>query len=608
MGNLLSLLRYAWPHWRPLAAAVVMMLLSILTVLVRPWPFKIMIDNVLGDQPLSPAADRFFRAVAGDYDRSDLLGWVCAAAVLVVVVGILVEMGKALANVTFGQRVTYDLGADLFLHVQRQSVLFHARRPVGDTTSRIVEDSYCVQQFVIKAVLPLVQAIVTVVATFFILWHVSPSLTLVSLGALPFLGLSLWLFSPPLKVRNRARRDLEGSMMTTVQETLSAIPAVQAFSREEREQAKFRRQADSTVTAYRRTTFAEMWFQLTVGLVLAIATAALMFVGGRLALDGTVTTGTIVLFLLYLAAFYAPLQTLSTTVSALQLAAAQADRITELFDALPDVRDEPGARSLRLQGPIRYEDVCFGYEPDVPVLHEISLEARPGDVVAIVGPTGAGKTTLVSLLMRFFDPWSGRVTVDGEDIRHLSLRSLRGQVATVLQDPFIFPVTISENIAYGLPDAAKEDIVAAAVAANADEFIRRLPDGYETVVGERGITLSGGEKQRLSIARAFLKDAPILILDEPTSALDAHTEARLLLALKRLMRQRTTFIIAHRLSTIRNADRILVVNQGEIVEQGRHAELVTANGLYASLYRQQMDFTRHESALSEDDTVAGATP
>jgi ATP-binding cassette subfamily B protein len=341
-----------------------------------------------------------------------------------------------------------------------------------------------------------------------------------------------------------------------------------------------------------------MLFKFLTGLTTAIGTAVVLYVGALYAIEGKLSTGTILVFISYLGSLYGPLNSITYTGETWQYAAAQADRVQELFAIEPDVEDGPDARDIAIRGHVRYEDVTFGYTDERPVLKDVSLEARPGEVIAIVGPTGAGKTTLVNLLVRFFDPWSGRVTIDGHDLRDIKLEALRSQLALVLQDPFIFPYSIAENIAYGRPDATREEIEAAARAANADAFIRRLPEGYDTVVGERGATLSGGEKQRLSIARAFLKDAPILVLDEPTSALDARTERMLLDALERLMEGRVTFIIAHRLSTIRHADQILVIQEGEIVESGSHAALMKVrDGVYAGLYRQQMEIADHDAPV-----------
>jgi ATP-binding cassette subfamily B protein/subfamily B ATP-binding cassette protein MsbA len=483
--------------------------------------------------------------------------------------------------------MVYDLGADLFLHVQRLSLIFHSRRPVGDTIARVTVDPYCVQMLVTGVLLPLVQSVVMLAAMFAIMWRLDVSLSLLALSVVPFLAAAIHVFSRPMRERMRERLDLEARMMSSVEQALVAIPAVQAFTREDVELARFRHQAGATVTAYERSTVADMWFKLVVGLVTAAGTATIMWLGGRHALDGHVTVGTVLVFIAYLAALYGPLNTMTYSASTLQHAAANADRVMDVLDTPPDVRERPDARAVRLRGHVRYEDVTFGYAPDHAVLTGASLEARPGETIAIVGASGAGKTTLVNLLVRFFDPWTGRITVDGMDLRDVRLRSLRQQVALVLQDAFIFPMTVAENIAYGRPDASREAIVAAARAANAHDFVTCLADGYDTVVGERGTTLSGGEKQRLSIARAFLKDAPILILDEPTSALDAHAESLLLDALQRLTRGRTTFIIAHRLSTIRDADRIVVVDGGRIVAQGRHAELLQQDGIYARLWRQQ---------------------
>jgi ATP-binding cassette subfamily B protein len=561
---------------------------------LRPWPTKLLVDQVLGHQPLPAFMQHLIRALPDSAGRKGLLLWVSISTVFIFLTSTLSSMVSNLASVSLGQRMTYDLGADLFLHLQRLSLLFHSRRQVGDIIARVIGDPYCVQVLIIGALLPLLQAAITLITMFTIMWDLSPSLTLLSLTVTPFIVFSIRVFGRPMKDRSRERRDLEGRMMSVVQQTLSAIPAVQAFTREEMEYTRFRRYADHTVAAYQRATLAQMWFKLFAGLATALGTAAMMYVGARFALEGKVTIGTILVFLSYLQSMYTPLNSISYTASTIQSAGANADRVLEVLDIPPDVQDAPDAKQVRLRGWVRYEHITVGYDAGRPILQDVSLEAKPGEMLAIVGPTGAGKTTLANLLVRFFDPWHGRVTIDGYDIRQLRVRSLREQVAIVLQEPFIFPISIAENIAYGRPGASFEEIKAAAIAANADEFIRDLPDGYDTIVGERGATLSGGEKQRLAIARAFLKGAPILILDEPTSALDARTEALLLDALERLMAGRTTFIIAHRLSTIHNADWIVVMDHGQIVESGRHQTLMACDGLYATLYRRQLEFVRHE--------------
>jgi ATP-binding cassette subfamily B protein/subfamily B ATP-binding cassette protein MsbA len=582
------LLRYLWPHWRALAVVIVTTGVAVGLEVLRPWPTKILVDQVLGQEPVPALLSRMLAWLPGPAGPRGLLLWVCAGTVAIFFAGTLMTMATMSASVRLGQRMVFDLGADLFAHLQRLSLLFHGRRPVGDTIARVTGDSYGLQALVNGALLPLFQSGITLIAMFLVMWHLEPTMALLAMGVVPFLGIAIQVFGRPMQARSRVRRDLEGQMMSLVQQTLSAMPVVQAFTREDIEQSRFRRYADDTVKAYRRAMAADMWFKLVVGMVTSIGAAVLMWLGATYALEGRMSVGTVLVFVSYLASLYGPINAITYTASTLRYTAANADRVLEILDTPPDLQDAPAARDARLQGHVRYEGVTFGYLPDRAVVEDVTLEARPGEVVAIVGPSGAGKTTLVNLLVRFFDPWRGRVLIDGHDLRTLRIRSLRQQVAVVLQEPFIFPLSVADNIAYGRPDATRAEIEAAAVAANADGFIGLLPQGYDTVVGERGATLSGGEKQRLSIARALLKDAPVLILDEPTSALDPDTEALVLDALNRLMKGRTTFVIAHRLSTIRSADRIVVLDRGVIVESGRHETLSALDGLYARFCRQQL--------------------
>jgi ATP-binding cassette subfamily B protein/subfamily B ATP-binding cassette protein MsbA len=588
----LRLLRYARPHWRGLAVLVATMLANIGLELLRPWPLKLVIDNVLGDERI-PGILRSLPGVDGPHG---LLLWVAIATVLIFLLGTATQMAYTYCSLLMGQRMTFSLATDLFAHLQRLSVLFHTRRQVGDLIARVTGDSWCVNTIVTDAIVPAVQALITLVAMFVVMWQLQPTLTLLALGVAPFFIIVIKVLGGPIKDRNREQRDLEGSMMSVVEQSLSSVPAIQAFTREEHEVRRFRGYADRTVLAYVRSTVAGLWFELFAGLVTTLGTAGVIYVGAELALRGELTPGTIIVFLSYLSSLYEPLNSITQTAPTIQAAAAEADRVSEILEIEPAITDRRGAKDARVTGAIRFASVTFGYEPGRPVLHDVSFEAQPGETIAIVGPTGAGKTTMMNLLVRFFDPWEGAITIDGTDLRDMRHVSLRRQIGMVLQDPFVFPVSVAENIAYGRPEASRAEIEAAAVAANAHAFVGRLPEGYETVVGERGATLSGGEKQRLSIARAFLKNAPVLILDEPTSALDARTEGALLEALERLMRDRISFVVAHRLSTIRAATRILVLDEGRIVESGSHEELLASHGLYSALYRRQMDLADHDVA------------
>ncbi|HWE13458.1 MAG TPA: ABC transporter transmembrane domain-containing protein, partial [Solirubrobacteraceae bacterium] len=601
----LSMLGYLRPHLRDVLIVAVSLGLGTALTLAQPWPIKLLVDNVLGHHHIPGLLRSAVKAVPGDPAHALLL-LIVAGSVAIFLLGTIVEMLSSVAVTRLGQRVTYGLAGDVFAHLQRLSIAFHARRPVGDTIARVGSDTFGVQGLLMGAVIPTIHSLATLGAMFLVMWQLSMRLTLLALLVIPLQLLAIVAFGRPMKRRSRERLDQEGRLVAVVEQTLTAIPVVQAFTRERIENDRFGRYADRTVRAYVRETVTGMWFKLFAGIATVTGTAGIMYLGADAAIAGHLTAGTIIVFLAYLAGLYGPLDQIAYTVSGFQAASAQLDRVLEVLDTPLDVHDAPRARNLEIsRGHVRIEHAVFGYDTNQPVLRDVSIEALPGQVVAIAGPTGAGKTTLVNLLIRFFDPQSGRVTIDGHDVRDYTLRSLRGQIAMVLQDPFILPLTVAENIAYGRPEATREEIEAAARAASAHDFIMHLPQGYDTVIGERGATLSGGEKQRLSIARAFLKDAPVLILDEPTSSLDARTEGALLEAMNRLAEGRTTFIIAHRLSTIRDADRIVVLDDGRVIEQGRHEELIVGDHLYRHLYDQQMNVARHDRILGGVDGVNG---
>jgi ATP-binding cassette subfamily B protein/subfamily B ATP-binding cassette protein MsbA len=381
-------------------------------------------------------------------------------------------------------------------------------------------------------------------------------------------------------------------MWSMTEQTLTALPAVQAFGREAHEKSRFSGVADRSQRAYLRSLGTQLQFKVGINASEGAGMGAVMLVGGVHVLEGSLSIGALIVFLSYVTALYAPLVTLAYLASTWASATAGARRVVEVLDTNEEVKDAPQAKTLRLagkhRGRVRMEGVEFGYFPGKPVLQGIELEARPGEMIALVGPTGAGKSSLVSLIPRLFDPWSGCISIDGQDVRSVTLASVREAVSVVLQEAFLLPVSIAQNIAYGRPGATYEQIEAAARAANAHEFIERLPNGYETITGERGVTLSGGERQRLAIARAVLKNAPILVMDEATSALDPLTEASVMEALARLTASRTAIVIAHRLSTIRRADRVVVLDGGQIAESGSHDELMAQSGLYRKLYLGQL--------------------
>jgi ATP-binding cassette subfamily B protein/subfamily B ATP-binding cassette protein MsbA len=516
------------------------------------------------------------------------LFWVAVAGLIIFVFNSALDIILTFSWIRVGQQMVYDLMRDIFAFVQRRSLIFHNRNSVGDLMSRITADSWCIHSITDTLLFAPGHALITTIAMVIVMSSINFELTLLSLAVAPLMtGISLF-FGKRIRAVSRQKRESESRIQSHVQQTLSGMIVVQAFAQEEREHYRFREFASAVIGAQKRSTLTGSVYNLMSGGISSLGTAAILYFGAYYVINGRLTVGSLLVFISYLGTLQGQLKAFTGIYSSLQSAGASVDRVMEVLDTEQEVESPPGAHPLAsVQGHIRFENVSFGYEINRLILHDVSFETLPGQTIAIVGPTGAGKSTLVSLIPRFFDPRQGRVTIDGKDVRQIELKSLRSQVGIVLQEPFLFPVSIAENIAYGRPNANREEIEAAALDANAHQFIERLPEGYDTIIGERGATLSGGERQRLSIARALLKDAPILILDEPTSALDAQTENLLLEALERLMKGRTTFIIAHRLSTIRKADRIIVLESGRIVETGNHKQLLANEGLYSSLHQIQ---------------------
>jgi ATP-binding cassette subfamily B protein len=585
-------LRYGLRRWGLLIALLSLMLVHVGLQVLRPWPVVFLVDHVLQAKAGPGWLQGWVAALPGTASAEGLIAWCVGATVLIFLFTWAVGLGSAYVNVSLGQHMTYDLAADLLARLQQLSLRFHAGSRVGDNIRRVTADSSCLSTILKDALLPVITAVISLVTMFGILWQINAPLTLLALAVVPFMALVFHRYAQPMLDKSYTQQEVDARIYAEVEQTLSAIPMVQAFGRESEQDGRFAQANQDSLAATLSLTHVQLKFKLWMGLATALGTAFILWQGTRQAVhgDASVGPGAIILFLSYLGSLYAPLEAIMYTSCIVQGAAGSARRVLEIFATKQEVTDKPGAAALRAErGRVQLEGVTFGYERDRPVLQNISLEVEPGQMVALVGPTGVGKSTLVSLVPRFYDPWSGRVLVDGQDVREVRLKSLRQHVALVLQEPFLFPMSIGANIGYGRSGANPAEVEAAARAARAHEFIARLPQGYNTVVGERGVTLSGGERQRVAVARALLKNAPILILDEPTSALDVETEQALMEALARLMQDRTTLLIAHRLSTVRRADRILMLEAGRLAESGTHDQLLALNGIYARWYRLQTE-------------------
>ena len=573
----LSFLR---PYRGRVVAVSLLAILEIGLAALAPWSLKAVVDNVLGGQPLPAPLASLVATLVGT-STIGLLLLVVGAGLAIQVAGELSVMLHTQLAVDAGQRIVYDLRARLLSHLQALSLRHHVTTKTADSVYRLDADAYCVNDLVINGFFPLAVAFLKLAVMFAILASLDLTMALLSLLVVPFLFASLRYYSARMIDRAERVKESESALVERLFEILSSIKVIKSFARERHELGRFVSAGSETMRARLRLTWQESLFSVVVTSITLVGTAVVVTVGSLHVLSGALTVGSLLVVIAYLAAVYNPLSSIAHTTGSLQQAIVSARRVRDILALTPEPLDVPGGiDAAAITGDVRFEHVSFAYDEERQILRDVSVAAKPGEMVAIVGLTGAGKTTLVSLIPRFFEPTDGQVFIDGVDVQRYALRSLRERIALVPQEPVLFAGTIADNIRYGKLDATDEEVIAAAKAAHVDTFVSRLPHGYDTPVAEAGATLSGGERQRLSIARALLKDARILILDEPTSSLDAISEESVFEALRALRAGRTTIVIAHRLSTIRDADRILVLHEGRVIAQGRHNELLETNDLY----------------------------
>jgi ATP-binding cassette, subfamily B, bacterial len=580
----LRVMAYFRIHWQLLTVGLLLTGLGIGTELLKPWPLKFIVDAVLVNEPTGSEIDRTMHAILGG-ENSTLLAALCVGILVIYLSAGTLNLVSKYLLVKVSLRVLTQLRCDLFRHLQRLSLRFHDRNRIGDSLYTLNTNIYAIQGIFCDGFVPVLEASVTVIGMVVIMLGMDWQLTLLSIATVPVQVLVTKYYADRIRQASSDFHSAEGHVSASAEGTLSSVRLVQAFAREDYEAEKFSRQCQQSYSSNLRLTMTQLWSGVVVSAVTAGSLGSVTYVGASHALTGQISTGELLVFLAYLQMLYTPLQTLSYSSWSVGWAVAGAQRVFEILDTPEDIHDMPGARALqRVRGAVEFRDVGFAYGPDRPVFSNLSFQVNAGDTVAIIGTSGVGKTTLLSLLLRFYDPTVGAILLDGVDIRTVQLQGLREQISMVLQDPILLGSTIQENIAYGRLTASFEAIVEAAKAAGAHEFIMRFPEGYRSEVGERGVRLSVGQRQRIAIARAFLKDAPLLILDEPTSALDLRTEATVVDSLERLMHGRTTFVVTHRLSLARQASKVIALNAASLQIADSLDELLQHGALYQEVY------------------------
>jgi len=589
-----------FPHWPSLTLAFIAVIGESVTDLLEPWPLKVVFDYVFGSKHMPD----WLASIVGfiGTDKLSILNFAAIAVILIALFGAISSYGEKYLTTSVGQWVMHDLRRVLYSHIQKLSLAYHDQKRTGDLISRVTSDIDAVQNLISNVLLGMLVNVLTLIGMLGVMFYLNWQFTLIAMVVAPGLFWAVYHYTRRIKEASRDVRRKEGEVVSVLEEVLSSIRVVKAFAREDYEQERFEKRSLESVERSLAARSLKAKLSPLVEVIVACGTCLVLWWGSRLVVSGALTSGELLVFLLYLGKMYKPMRELSKMTDTISKADVGWERIREVLENEQRVRNLPGAkRAPRFRGDIDYEHVAFSYSAEQPLLNDLSMNIKAGQLAALVGPTGAGKTTIVSLLPRFYDLTGGVIKIDGEDVRRFKTKSLRRQISFVLQESTLFRASISQNIAYGKPEASQKEIIRAAQMANAEEFILRMPEGYDTMVGERGVTLSGGQRQRITIARAIIRDAPILVMDEPSSGLDAESEELVFDALSKLMADRTSIVIAHRLATVSRADVIFVIDGGRVAEQGTHQELLARGGLYSRLY--ELQFRREEETPTDVLTV-----